>query len=68
MEYFAQKVLLTLITWNFLTNKPIDFKAAGIYNSAFCISIQKKLNVNKIIVVTMIYQSHLVKNHGLAHS
>ena len=41
MEYFSQKVLLTLITCNTITNRPIDFKRAGIYNSAFCISIQK---------------------------
>ena len=68
MEYFAQKVLLTLVTCNSLTNRPIDFKTAGIYNSAFCISLQKKINVDKIIVITMIYQSHLVKNHGLGHS
>ena len=47
MEYFAQEVLLTLITCNSLTNKPIDFKTAGIYNSAFCISIQTKIK-NKI--------------------
>ena len=68
MEYFAQKVLLTLITCNSLTNRAIDFKTAGIYNSAFCISLQKKIGVDKIIVITMIYQSHLVKNHGLGHS
>ena len=68
MEYFAQKVLLTLITCNSLTNRAIDFKTAWIYNSAFCISLQKKKNVDKIIVITMIYQSHLVKNHGLGHS
>ena len=53
MEYFAQKVVL--ITCNSLTNRPTDFKTAGTYNLAFCISIHKKLNVNKIIVVTMIY-------------
>ena len=41
MEYFAQKGLLTLIIDNSLTNRPIDFKTVGIYNSAFCISIQK---------------------------
>ena len=52
-EYFAQKMLLTLITCNFLTNRPFDFKAVGLYNSAFCVSIEKELNVNKIIVVTM---------------
>ena len=63
MEYFAQKVVLTLITCNSLTNRPIDFKTAGIYNS-----IQKKLNVNKIIVVTMIYQSLSIKNHDLGRS
>ena len=68
MEYFAQKVFLTLITCNSLTNRPIDFKTAGIYNSPFCVSIQKKKNVNKIIVVTMIYQGHIVKNHGLGNS
>ena len=68
MDYIAQQVLLTLITCNSLTNRPIDFKTPGIYNSAFCISIQKKLNVHKIAVVTMIYQSHLVKNPGLGHS
>ena len=39
MEYFAQKVPLTLITCN--SNRPTDFKPAGIYNSAFSIS---KLN------------------------
>ena len=66
MEYFAQKVLLTLITCNSLTNRPIDFKTAGIYKSSFCISIQKKLNVNEIVVAYMIY--HLVRNHGLGHS
>ena len=57
MKYFAQKELLTLITCNCLTNRPTDFKTTGVCYSAFCISIQKKkeLNVNKIIVVTMIY-------------
>ena len=68
MEDFAQKVLLNLITCNSLPNRPIDFKPAGIYNSTFCISIQKKLNVKKIIVVTMFYQSHLAKSHCLEHS
>ena len=52
-EYFAQKMLLTLITCNFLTNRPFDFKSVGLYNSAFYVSIEKELNVNKIIVVTM---------------
>ena len=66
MEDFAQKVLLTLITCNSLTNRPIDFKPAGIYNSTFYISIQKKLNVKKIIVD--FYQSHLAKSHCLEHS
>ena len=50
MEYFAQKVLVTLITCNSLTSRPIDFETAGIYNPAFCIRIQKKLNVNKMIM------------------
>ena len=45
MEYFAQKVLLTLIICNTLTNRPIDFKTAGIYNSAFCKSIQKNKEI-----------------------
>ena len=67
MEYFAPILLVTLITCNSLTNRPIDFKTVGIYNSVFCIYL-KKLNVNKIIVVTTIYQSYLVKNHGLQHS
>ena len=56
-EYFAQKMLLTLITCNFLTNRPFDFKAVGLYNSAFYVSIEKELNVNKIIVVTMTSRS-----------
>ena len=56
-----------------MLNRPNDFKTAEIYNSTFCVSIQKKLNVNKIIVVTVkvtinIYQSQLVKYHGLGHS
>ena len=56
-EHFAQKMLLTLITCNFLTNRPFDFKAVGLYNSAFYVSIEKELNVNKIIVVTMTSRS-----------
>ena len=56
-EHFAQKMLLTLITCNFLTNRPFDFKSVGLYNSAFYVSIEKELNVNKIIVVTMTSRS-----------
>ena len=56
-EYFAQKMLLTLITCNFLTNRPFDFKSVGLYNSALYVSIEKELNVNKIIVVTMTSRS-----------
>ena len=56
-EYFAQKMLLTLITCNFLTNRPFNFKAVGLYNSAFFVSIEKELNVNKIIAVTITSRS-----------
>ena len=38
---FAQKVLLTLITYKSVANRPIDFKTAGIYTSAFYVPIHK---------------------------
>ena len=49
MEYFAQKVLKTLITCNSLIIIPTDFKAGEIYDSFFCISIQKNLLLIKLL-------------------
>ena len=40
-EIFCTKSGPTLIICKSVTNRSIDFKTAGIYNSAFCISIQK---------------------------
>ena len=43
-------------------------KQQGFIIQLFVYLYKKQINVNKIIVVTMIYQSHFNENHVLGHS